>query len=74
MDEGYIAYNGFLGAPTETMKTKNAYLDKIELETFTKIIKGELPVDAFDKYADDWHSNGGDKITEEVNAWYKANK
>lgn len=74
LDEGYILLNGFLGAPTETMKTKKAYLDKIELETFTKIIKGDLPLEAFDKFVSDWMSNGGEEITKEVNDWYRENK
>jgi putative aldouronate transport system substrate-binding protein len=64
----------FEGLPTETMKTKNEYLKKKEMETFLKIIYGELPLDAFDEFVTYWKANGGDQITKEVNEWYQAAK
>jgi putative aldouronate transport system substrate-binding protein len=64
-------FNMFQGAPTSTMKDKKAFLDKLELETFTKIIYGQTPVSEFDSFVAKWKSSGGDKITEEVNEWYK---
>ena len=48
------------------MATKKATLDKLELETFTKIIYGESPVDEFDKFVDNWKKLGGDQISTEV--------
>jgi putative aldouronate transport system substrate-binding protein len=60
----------FGGAPTPTQKAKGDYLNTDELETFLKIISGELPVNEFDKFAVRWKSNGGDQITKEVNDWY----
>lgn len=60
----------FTGAPTPTMQSKMEYLNTMELETLTKIIYGELPVDDFDKFVQDWKSGGGDDITKEVNEWY----
>lgn len=71
---GKVVYNEFYGAPTETMKQKSATLNKLIDENFLKIIMGELPIDVFDKFVDDWHKLGGEQITEEVNEWYENNK
>ena len=38
----------------------------------TDVIRGVKTVDDFDDYVASWKANGGDKITEEVNAWYTA--
>ena len=59
----------FLGAPTDTMVKRLANLNKIESETFTKIIMGNAGVDEFDKFVKQWNQLGGEAITEEVNAW-----
>ncbi|MHA6483450.1 extracellular solute-binding protein [Paenibacillus sp. strain BS8-2] len=61
----------FQGTPTKTMKEQLAFLDKMELETYTKIIYGQAPISDFDTFVSKWKSAGGDKITEEVNEWYK---
>lgn len=64
-----FANQAFLGAPTETMAKRLANLNKIESETFTKIIMGNLDIGEFDNFVKQWNQLGGDKITEEVNAW-----
>jgi len=69
-DKDIIRYNRFTTSPTATMLDRQAYLDKIEDEYFTKIITGQLPVDAFDDYVSEWKKAGGDAITEEVNDWW----
>jgi putative aldouronate transport system substrate-binding protein len=66
-----ILMSEFFGAPTQTMVEKDATLQKMELEVFSKIIMGD-PIDNFDKFVTDWKKLGGDAITEEVNAWYAA--
>lgn len=64
----------FVGAPTETMVERFSQMNEMMDTTFTKIIIGELEVDAgFDAFVDDWYRMGGEKITEEVNAWYEQN-
>jgi putative aldouronate transport system substrate-binding protein len=68
--EPHVKISEFMGPPTESMIQYNAYLQKIELETFANIIIGESPLNAFDRFVQDWQKNGGDAITEEVNAWY----
>ena len=67
--KGNIYQDNFLGAPTATMVEKGAYLQKIELETFTKIIIGAAPISDFDKFVEDWKKAGGDDVTKEVNEW-----
>jgi len=62
----------FQGTPTATMQEMQAFLDKLELETYTKIIYGQAPISEFDSFVEKWKSSGGDKITEEVNEWYKS--
>ncbi|BBI32882.1 extracellular solute-binding protein [Cohnella abietis] len=63
----------YIAGPTATMVEKGATLDKMELETFTKIIMGEASIDAFDEYVANWKKLGGNTITEEVAKW-KASK
>ena len=64
----------FLGSPTDSMVEKKAYLDKLQDETYVKIIMGEAPIDSFDQFVTDWKNNGGDEIIEEVNQWYRESK
>jgi putative aldouronate transport system substrate-binding protein len=59
--------NAYIGANTDSMTMYKATLDQLRLETYTKIITGEEPIDAFDAYVDQWKSLGGDQITAEVN-------
>ncbi|ULL18538.1 extracellular solute-binding protein [Paenibacillus sp. H1-7] len=53
-------------AVTKTMERKWANLQKLEKETFFKIVMGEQPLDAFDTFVTDWKAQGGDEITKEV--------
>lgn len=66
--------NMFVGAPTETMVSKMSTLTDLQDEIFIKIIMGEEPVDAFDKFVEDFNTLGGAAITDEVNAWYESVK
>lgn len=66
--------NEWNGPPTETMQAKGELLDKLEQEVYADIIYGNKPLDAFDDFVEKWKSSGGDKITEEVNAWYESVK
>ncbi|MFC4598245.1 extracellular solute-binding protein [Cohnella hongkongensis] len=68
----HFVHQSFLGAPTDTMVKRLANLNKIESETFTKIIMGNAGVDEFDKFVKQWNQLGGEDITEEVNAWASA--
>lgn len=73
VDENNMIYDGFYGAPTPTMVYRNATLQKMEEEVFTKIIMGQS-IDTFDKFVKDWKKLGGNQITREVNEWAQKNK
>ncbi|MNY47132.1 hypothetical protein D3C86_1823750 [compost metagenome] len=71
-DDNYLL-DAFYGAATPAMVEKNASLQKLEEEVFTKIIMGQS-IDTFDKFVEDWKKLGGDQITKEVNDWYAKSK
>ncbi|WP_416296809.1 extracellular solute-binding protein [Paenibacillus illinoisensis] len=73
-DNDLIVMNEFIYAPTRTMNTKQATLDKLRAETFLKIIYGNLSIDEFDNFVANWKKLGGDQITQEVNEVINANK
>jgi putative aldouronate transport system substrate-binding protein len=57
-----------LTSPTKTMGDKwTALYEKLEKETFTKIIMGAAPIDEFDNFVATWKKQGGDEITKELN-------
>lgn len=66
--------DAYLGVPTPAMGKYKADLNKLENETFTKIIVGHSPIDEFDKFVEEWKRKGGDEITREVNEWYASRK
>ncbi|WP_168123673.1 extracellular solute-binding protein [Paenibacillus sp. HB172176] len=70
----YEVPNLFTGAATPTMKKNGEFLQKLATETYLQIIYGEKPLDYFDQFVKEWNKNGGEKITAEVNEWYKNNK
>lgn len=67
-----VFLNAFTGGATETMGEKKKLLEDLEVQTFTKIIMGAAPVDEFDKFVEQWKSQGGQQITDEVNEWYAS--
>lgn len=52
---------------TESMSDLKPNLDTLEQTTFLKIVMGDLPLDAFDKFVEDWYGQGGQTMTDEVN-------
>lgn len=64
--------NLFNGEPTETMKKSWEQLQTMEKQTYTNIIYGKEPVEAFDQFVQDWLDQGGAQITQEVNEWYRS--
>jgi putative aldouronate transport system substrate-binding protein len=62
--------NHFTTLPTRTMERAGTSLDGLEAETFINIINGQEPLDRFDSFVEEWHSGGGDRITDEVNEWW----
>lgn len=53
-------------APTETMLEVSADLSKLTEEVFVKIIVGDMSVDEFDMYVNDWNDMGGAACCEEL--------
>ena len=49
-----------------------ATLTSMEDEVFMKIVLGEVGIEAFDEFVEQWNAQGGEKITEEVQAWVDA--
>lgn len=62
------------GGQTPTMTEKWATLDKLEKETFTKIVMGAASVDEFDTFVADWNKLGGADILKEINEWLDSQK
>ena len=53
---------------TESMDSKWATLEKLEDETFLKILNGEAGIEAFDEYVEQWNTLGGTDILAELEA------
>lgn len=60
-----IVYPAF-SFTTESMADLKPNLDKLENEAILQIIIGEQPIDYFDTFVEQWHAQGGDIITQEV--------
>lgn len=57
---------------TDTMVDSLSQLDAMELETFTRIITGDAPIEEFDNFVKQWNSMGGEQITTEINDYYAS--
>lgn len=64
----------FQGPTTDTMLSRSELLKKLQMDTYTEILYGKKPVEAFDEFVSKWKSSGGDEITKEVNEWYDSVK
>lgn len=71
---GNYVSNGFVGAATPSMVERQATLMKMQDETITRIIMGDLNVSDYDNFVEEWKRVGGNEITEEVNEWYKNSR
>lgn len=66
-DQGLLEYvSPLILGTTDTMGSKQADLNKLEEETWVKIITGESSIDEFDTFVEEWNSRGGAKIAEEI--------
>ncbi len=52
---------------TDTMEQEWEALETLEKEAYIKIILGEMPLDYFDQFVEEWKQQGGERITKEVN-------
>lgn len=66
VEDGYVPIENIYGGVTDTMSTKWANLQKIEDETFAKIILGQASIDEFDTFVEKWYAEGGQDIINEI--------
>lgn len=66
VEEGYEEIMSVYYGKTDTMVSKWANLEKLEDETFAKIIMGQASIDTFDTFVKDWKAQGGDQIIKEM--------
>lgn len=55
--------------------SSDRYLDDLkhmQAAVFTQIIRGELPLDAFETFVLDWYRRGGRRLTDEANAIFRG--
>ena len=57
---------GVFYGQTKSMALKWPALQKMEQETFTKIIMGKAELDSFDSFVAEWKKSGGDEILQEI--------
>ena len=57
----------------EVWTTNVSILDTMTITTFTDIIIGAKPIEAFDEYVKQWLANGGQETLDELEAMYPAN-
>lgn len=69
-----VKYNQFYGATLSSMNDYGEYINTQTNVIFTKIITGQLDIDAFEKeYVKKiFNNNGGPIILKQVNAWYDS--
>lgn len=69
VDSDRILLSKMRGVEPQSYAKVSATLQKLEDDTFTKIIMGES-IDTFDKFVDEWKKLGGDSATLEMNEMY----
>lgn len=66
-------YNLFNGVYSDDAQFYKTSLDTRMIETYYNIIMGG-DISEFDTFAESWHKDGGDAVTDEVNKWYAEHK
>jgi putative aldouronate transport system substrate-binding protein len=67
-----LFYDAVIGAPSQYMQERWQTILDNQLVMFIKMITGEIGIDTgFDQWVKTFSSLGGDRITQEVNDWYK---
>lgn len=69
VDENRILLSKMRGVEPPGYAKVSSTLEKLEDDTFTKIIMGES-IDSFDKFVEEWKKLGGDSATQEMNDMY----
>ncbi|WP_102410929.1 extracellular solute-binding protein [Beduinella massiliensis] len=75
IEEDRIEYDKFLGAQSEFMQDRWSTIKDEQLIAFTKMIIGDVGIDeGFAAWQATFAAMGGDRITEEVNDWYRLSQ
>ena len=69
IEPGRYLLTDMKGSPPDIWTEKAAVLDKMQNETFIKIIMG-APISEFDTFVEDWYSLGGAEALNAVNVMY----
>jgi putative aldouronate transport system substrate-binding protein len=67
-------FNEFYGNAPQSMVDNTTILDKLYGDYTLKIINGEYSVDKYDEFVSEWYKQGGQQVTDDVNAWYETMK
>ncbi len=71
----YMMQNAYVGIPTETQQERGGTLSELRKTAFTKMITGVQDIETgFDQFVAEYLKAGGQRIDDEVNAWYEVNK
>ena len=71
--DGRILLDEYQAIPTETMTEKKELLETALNTAMEKVVMGE-DISVYEKAVKEWYQNGGQIMTDEVNAWYEANR
>lgn len=66
MEDGYDTVYSLYYGQTDTMASKWSNLEKLQEETFAKIVLGQASVDSFDDFVKNWLAQGGQDVINEV--------
>ncbi len=69
-----VVYDEAMGIITPSISTKSGEMIKLRSNTFLSMVMGEIPLDDFDKYVEQWRNLGGNDIEKELNEWYKESR
>ena len=70
LERGYLVA-GYNGPLTENMNLYQKTIDASLLSAMAKVVMGD-DASVFDKAVEDWYANGGQAITDDVNAYYAS--
>lgn len=65
-DKNIVSVYSLYYGQTDTMQSKWSNLQKLENQTFAKIIMGQASDNSFDSFVSDWKNEGGSQILKEI--------